>query len=369
MVVGLYGNNSHTGECLEESNRYAQAYAQLLEDGKYEELGGLLFSWENACEMSEPMFRARALQLIEEGMFPGILARHDMLDLAIAFEIRYQLIETQSHESRQEYYDLYPGYFGYVPLNSRFDRQTRQMAQQLKQREGHNEMASLFLKLYTGETQAFFEALQQKDPAHSMLHTQYAERVAYFRGKPEFNMGVQAGAWFPFDDLSAIGTKPSLGITLGVKWGGNHLDGVFEFRFGNTPERFGFMVQDTLVHTRKYLGGYAGFEYSRLLFSQAASRWELFGALGYDIIEMTEDKRNPEKQFFGSMVFAAGPSYRYVFPNRSWINVRVGYQLLNHSHEQGTPLGGNAVAIRIVYGFWENARKTQNLKRLGVTDW
>ena len=358
-------NNS----CAEKAQEYAEEFAAMLRDNRREDMPHVLFAWEQDCGITEPVFRARALQLIQEGVFPGSLESESMLDHAIAFEIRYRLIEDETAETRQTYFEHHASYFGYVPVHGNFDRQTLRQATALQNRMSDEGLAGLFLKLYSGQTEAFFAELKSGRFESTSLGRAYRERVDELKKKPELNVGLQAGGWFPMGNLSATGNHPSLGLILGLRKGMYYLDANFDFRFGNTSQDVFIVVKDTLVATRNHQGGYGGLELSRVFLQNPRSQWEWYAGAGYNLIEIVEDAREPERQSFGSWAFQTGPSFRWFFPNRTWLNVRAGFVMLNHKHDRGTPLDGNAFQLRIVYGFSENPSKSENLKRLGFTHW
>ncbi|MFN2396000.1 MAG: hypothetical protein ABR597_09970 [Bacteroidales bacterium] len=358
-----------SAKCAEGAENFSVEVTKAMLDGNDETLAELLFTWEQECGLTEPVFRARALQLIADGRFPGPLDESLLLEKAVAFEIRYRINTEESPSVRDFFYEEYEEYFGYVPLNEDFDRQTLRIANRLKNQVDKNTLEYRLLELYSGNTESFFLALKEGGFAETPLARDYNKRVAELLKLPEINLGVRAGTWFPMSDLDILGVHPALGVNLGIKKNRNYLDAIFDIRFGKAANPVTLVVQDTLVTTSNFQGAYMGLEWSRVLVKGTGYEIELFAGAGYDVIDLIEEGQDPERQTFGSVAAYFGPSYRYIFANRTWLSLRPGFYLLNHKHEGGSSFKGNAWSFSIVFGFSDNARKTENLRRLGFERW
>ncbi len=356
-------------ECQLHAAGYAAQFADLIKNENYSEMPGLLLQWEQICNESEPLFRARVLYLISERRFTEILNEQPILDNAIAFEIRHKLMREAEMQDIDDYFQLYPDYFGFVPMNSDFDRQTQQWARRLQSNVASGNLSYLFLQLWEGQTATFFKTLKAGYFQDTNLAKEYNEKLKENLSLPEFNLGLSAGIWVPTGDLSIIGYHPSIGINLGAKTQNTYWDAIFEFRYGNAHQDVEITVRDSLVTTRNYQGGYLGLEISHIIKRFASETLEIFAGGGYDIIDIVEDELDPQRQTFGSMALHVGIGYRLHFSNRSWLSIKPGYYFLNHKHATGSSLDGNALSLRLIFGFTENARKSENLKRLGVQQW
>lgn len=338
-------------------------------DGDDEALGLLLFAWEQECGLTEPVFRARALQLIAAGQFQGALEGTSILEQAIVFEIRYRLIAEKSPAERADYYAFHKDFFGYVPINEDFDRQTMRQAARLINRVTPGTIEYFMLEMYAGEPERFFAALRDGEFQESTLAAEYRNRRDELLRLPEFNIGIRAGMWFPMADLDILGSHPSLGVNVGLKKGWNYFDAVFDFRFGKTGNPVSIVLQDTLVKTSNFQGGYLGAEWSRVLVQGSDYNIELFAGVGYDLIELVEDGQDPDRITFGSFSFSFGPAYRYIFSNRTWLSIRPTFSVLEHNNPGGSSFAGNAWSLTVSFGYSDNPRKSEGLKRLGYIRW
>ncbi|MFW5687659.1 MAG: hypothetical protein ACOCXV_01915, partial [Bacteroidota bacterium] len=307
VITGL-GQSTTPVNCQQAAQQYSEDYIAFLK-GTKENVAILLFEWEQACGVTEPLFRARALQLLAEDNFPGMLHEKDMLDMALAFRTRYEIMQDEDSEQTEDYYTAFPEYFGHIPLNCKFDRQTHRYAKNLLSQFAPGTLEYAFLSLYSGEVSYLFELLSRQHWADIPLSREYEERVSFYSNKPEFNFGLASSLWIPGADLTVIGPKPALGIFVGVKKNQYYLNGVFEMRFGKTNEPFALHLRDTLVSTRNHQGGFLGVELGGIFWSLKGGKFSIGGGVtgGYDIIDIVEDTQTPVRQTFGSFSFRVGP--------------------------------------------------------------
>ena len=368
LIYGPVYAQNPSENCAEKAENYSVEVAKAMLDGDDETLAGLLFAWEKECGLTEPVFRARTLQLIASDQFPGVLEGVPMLEQAIAFEIRYRLIAEKSPAERADYFAFHKDYFGYVPINEDFDRQTMRQAARLLNRVLPGTIEYRLLEMYAGEPESFFAGLRDGEFEETSLAAEYRNRRDELLRLPEFNIGIRTGMWFPMGDLDILGTHPSLGVNVGVKKGRNYFDAVFDFRFGKTAYPVSIVLQDTL-ETSNFQGGFLGMEWSRVLVQGSDYNLEIFAGLGYDLIDLVEDGQDPGRRSYGSLSFSFGPAYRYIFSNRTWLSIRPAFSFLDYNNPGGNSFAGNAWLFTIAFGYSDNPRKSEGLKRLGYSRW
>lgn len=351
--------------CRDSAVVYADRMLSMIEEGRFSDAKSFTYLWKQQCGMNEPLFRATALLLIKTGDFPGFLEEEDLLDFAIAWEIRYRIMVNQDQDIRDDYYQVHEAYFGFIPFNSSFDRRTRTMARELLRDAAHSSLSMAFLRLYSDEPDDFFLMLKEKNIDYQPLIDTYQQRVLSFQKLPEFNLGISTGLWHPSNHLSSIGLKPAIGVLLGIKWENLMINGLFQVRFGNTQQPIEILMQDTLTSTRTFQGGFGGIEFSYQLLAIQNHRAGISLAVGFDLIELIDRGQDASRTTFYSPVFQSGVYWGYVFRNRTMVSVHPAYAFLNHTNQPGSSLAGNALLLNLVFSFSENARKTENLKRLG----
>jgi hypothetical protein len=353
--------------CESRSPMYANAFAMHLQNRNLFSMEEVLEQWVQDCGYKEPVFRAAVLVQIMKGEFPVMAGEPDFLNQAIAYEIRYKLIENEDQKTRDEYFAVYREYFGYVQINSNFDRSTIQISRELLASfRDKNDLTYAFLTLFAGNTKEFFQLLKNDQYPETTVSDDFHKRVASLKRKPEFNFGIHTGIWFPSGDLQVIGNKPIVGVFTGISRLHSTINVLFEMRFGNTASPFLINVKDTLVETRIHHGSYLGLEGNHIVIKHKKVRLGFFVSAGYNVIDIIEEALLvPERQTFGSWSVQAGPFADIVFGNRTRMGIKPAYIFLDHHHNEGSSLEGNAFVLKLVFGYSENARKYVNLRRMG----
>ncbi len=365
MTISVNAEESMQNDCASQSKFLADEFLVKLQQGDTAGITKALGEWESLCGLTEPLFRARLLYHYSLDNSITLADSAKLLDFAIAFDVRQNLINQDDIKARDDYFALYPEYFGHIPIDGNFDRQTRLIAQTMKFRAPANTPVGALVRMYAGETASFFQTLKNGGMKETRLAHEYAERVRTLQRMPEYNFGLQLGAWVPHGDLTVIGIRPLLGVYAGVALKNTSINATFGLRMGQSSNPFKMTVKDTLVSTRHHQGGFLGLELIQYMITGSHTRWGVFATGGYDLIDMVETIRNPTRQTFGSWALHTGFRGEYIRENRSRITFKASYTLLNHKHDKGSPLGGNALEFSVGMGITDNPRRNETLKRLG----
>ncbi len=352
-------------QCENLSVGYAMQVSQEIAQANFDNLPPVLMVWQQSCGAIEPLFRARTLLMIHDGVLTRENEPENLLEMAINFEIRNGLMDDEDVEKRDDYFETYRDYFGYVPVNSPFDRETRKLANTMLAEGQYDDLAKALLTLYSGRTHDFFQILKKGELEGTVLQESYRKRVKELRGKPEFNLGISSGIWMPTSDLQALGNKPFAGVLVGVKRGRWAVNASFEMRFGTAGDEVFIHSRDTITRAKHYQGGFLGLEATGLVLETGRFRSGLFLTTGFDITDLVEEGQDPRGKTLYSPAIATGFFLGYAFPNRTQLAIKPGIQFLNYKNDGGTPLSGNAITLRLVFSYSDNASRTQGLKRLG----
>lgn len=372
LIIGLSSSYSQSREdienCRKISREYASNLAQALDNEDFKSIPEILFLWEQSCKMNEPLFRARVLHLIYEGKKPDLLYDpREALQMAINYRIRVDLSEDEDPEALQEYYEIYPDIFGYVEPGGMFDQETHHWARYLLRNRERDSLSLAFLRLYAGNEVSFFKELRSGSVRQTLLGEAYYQKAEELIDLPDFKYGVQSGLWIPFNDLGVIGPHPELGFFLGIEGASLATNASFGFRFGRTSEEISITVRDTITQTRNYQGGQLGFEFTGKFLNMRQHTTGLSVGGGIDIIDLVDESlQEPSRLTYISPYISFSLDYRYTFENRTWMRLGAGYHLLYHKSKErmDSPLTGDALMIRLSFGFSNNERKYQNLERM-----
>jgi hypothetical protein len=354
-----------TIDCSREAVIYSKAFIQHFQLKQYDLAEDVLYQWEQECALSEPIQRARLLLLIQNNRLSQQTEPPFLFEAAVAYANRQDLIDHENPAVRDLHYADNIHYYGYIIPDGDFDRFTRKLAEQLLTQQGQNNLAVSFLHLYSGNSTEFFLQLKQGSFPQTELSKDYHQKVKMLKRMPEFNFGLGTGLWIPGGNLAVLGIKPMVNIYAGMKFQNTTFNIIADIRFGKSKELFEMDIKDTLIQTRNHQGAFFGLQLSRILLRTASIHYGILASAGIDVIDIVEDRQYAQRQMHTSWGFQTGVFAEYIFANRSRLTLTPGYHFINHQNNRGTAMDGNAFILRITYGLSENARRNQNLARLG----
>ncbi len=370
IVNGLRANDKPQFDFKNERNsHYASEFMRYYNEGKQDSVALTLRLWEAETGMNEVAFRAYALHLISNNDFPGHLVYHDLLENAIAWEIRYDLI-FDKEKDKDDYFQTHPSFFSYIPIGSEFDQFSINAARTLIKQLDEETLAYAFARLYAGDVDDFFQMISEGKYSNTIIADEYNEKLEELYKLPETHLAINFGSWIPQSSLSVVGLKPSLGLKLGRWYSRFRMDLSFNVRFGDAANAVDIPLTDTLMlEVKNFIGGRAAIEASYNVFNSQPSSIDFFIGGGYEWIEMVKSGQDRRGKVFTSPTVSSGFIYRYFFPNRMSIGIATAYHMLWFENPGGTAFDGNAFSIALQIGLSENPKKKIGLNRFGIKYW
>lgn len=348
---------------------YSNKFKHLYDERKHDSLALLMRMWEAETGMHEALFRAHSLYLISINDFPGHLVHHDLLEHAIAWEIRYDLMYSKE-KNKDDYFQTHPSYFSFIPIGSEFDQFTINAARRQLTRLPENSLAYAYAKLYAGDTEEFFTMISEGKYSGTALDEEYRQKLKELYKMPETHLAINTSAWLPRGNLTAIGYKPSIGVEIGRWFPKFKLDMSFDIRFGKSANSIDIALTDTIMlAVDNFIGARAALKGSFNIYKKQSSHIDLSFEGGYEWFEMAKSGQDRRGRSFATPAAGAGVIYRYFFPNRFNIGITANYNMLWFENPGGTALDGSAFTLGLQFGFTENPRKKIGLNRFGINYW
>ena len=209
---------------------------------------------------------------------------------------------------------------------------------------------SFLCRVYTGEIRYPDEylSLRTAPPDNSAFLVRWYNRPH----KLGFVLTLSSGIWAPTGHLSLLGVHPSFNYGLGVRTFHNEFDIDVALRFGNTPNPYIILRNDTLMSRTYYDGGNVSFNYTRYLIHH--TRWEIgvSGGAGIDFMDFTSGSTTPDWSPTEITCFDLNFGFRYnwYFSRHGFLGLVARYHFLGYSNPGGSPFDGNAATIDIIVG-------------------
>ena len=172
---------------------------------------------------------------------------------------------------------------------------------------------------------------------------------------PNSDFGIFTGAWTPTGNASVLGTHPFIGLKIGAIKKKFEFGVLEEFRFLRSSNDYQVVYDNNLVITHQFfsalISGYLNYTLKQKL------RYELLaiGGVGYDALNpITKDPpKYPHTLTIGRFNKNLGLGWRYHPGKRNlspYVGIECVYNFVDYSNNNGTPLDGNTISIRLVYG-------------------
>jgi hypothetical protein len=214
---------------------------------------------------------------------------------------------------------------------------------------------SFLCRVYTGEIRYPDESLSLYLSLQVAPDDNYAflTRWAIRPHRLGFVLTASSGIWAPTGHLSLLGVHPSFNFGFGARTVHNEFDIDAALRFGNSPNPYIILRNDTLMSRTYYDGGNFNFNYTRYLIHH--TRWEvgISGGAGIDYMDFTSG--NPPTADWSPTEITSfdlnfGFRYNWYFSKHGFLGLVARYHFLSYNNPGGSPFDGNGATIDIIVG-------------------
>lgn len=345
--------------CDDVAMNSSEWFAVYVQEGQYDSARMVLDFWEENCGVSEPVQRANILLAILFSDFTEEAYDSTILDHVENFGNRVELSQLSNYPENYEYY---AAYFGFVPLNSTFDKVVKGIAEGITPTD---DLERLFCLLYAEKIDAFYRLLQKEKFKGTLVRKEYDKRVGNYKQMTDNHTSIALGTYVPTYDAALLGVHPSIGLSTGIKMKRLTLGVAMDFRFGATKENYRVLKSDTLT-TDYFFGAYVGLDMVYQLLKRERNELLVLSGIGVDGFDTEFSSSNDEDIVsVASLNLNAGLMYRWYLSNRKYIGISYRYNVVNYNHDKIIEdLTGNFHSVAISFGWLNNPAKHTALNRL-----
>lgn len=322
----------------------------LLNENQTLEVYEFLDYWESNCGEIEQIFRLRTILDIKGRNFNISGINSETLDFLIAYKMQLNLVRDSINNStpiEKEYF---------VNLDS-YDKMTQELA---RNAISNNIDEQLLLDFYAADDPSYDEI--KNAPETCRLRQVYDDFYGKFFTSAidilEFRYLVMVGGIYHLDDLSIFGTRPSFGGIMGFALKRHSLDFLIDLRFGPSDQTYSFVFQNELLTRDNYTSFYTGGEYTYNFLSTRRLNIGISGGLGYEWIypyNPSDDDLDDDSVRLPSFNRNVGLGFEYKYGKKGhFFGIQLRYHWADYKNTGGTPLKGNYLNLRVVWGKREN---------------
>jgi len=315
----------------------------------------ILTIWENRCGINEPILRLKILQHIHSKAFAGTaLYQRYLDDFASTFKNRIAASRESDYHKTFEYNNIY---FDYVPLQSKFDKWTKTIAQNLlkKQQKGTSEY--LFCLLLSEEIEKFEAERKLKAYKDNFVATHISDKE-YDVLKDEVKINFIIGAWIPLGKLKpTFTTSPLLGFHSGFNFSNSvkiEIGAEFRLHIDNKP--FQIEAEGTATEVKSKVGFVVGFWFSKEFKLKRNMLLGMVGGIGIGILD-TDLKKNSNDDSNNYAIetadFSLGVNVRRRISRSIDIGLNLSYHYApyNWDSQLVSNLGNQYLSLSLILGY------------------
>jgi hypothetical protein len=347
-------------DCEDIAMNCSELFVQFIESNQLDSAEIVLDFWEGNCGVREPVNRGRILL----SMITSELTE-TLYDSTVFQDIDNFITRTEfsKRSDYRENYEYYAPYYGFIPLNSYYDRKTKEIAKRTKNHD--NDLERLFSLLYAEKVDEFYYQLQDSVYEDYIVRKEYDKEIKELKKLPDGHFDISLGAFVPTSNADLLGVHPTLGFSGGIKFKKITYDLTIDMRFGSTKNEYTVLRPDTFT-TDYFFGAYFGIDLSYDLLRYKRSELLLLAGVGMDGFDTeftNSDTRRAVSVFSGNL--NGGLMYRCYYNDKNYIGISYQYNLVDYNSDKIVDdLTGNFHSIAISFGGLSNPIKQEGFKRL-----
>jgi len=335
---------------------------EYYENENYDTLQAIMNFWENKCGQSDEFIRCRILLSIDNNTFTEDLYDASIISTVLFYKRRASALDYSAEETDSSHY--WTEYF----VVDNLDRFTFELSKKLLDRADLSITEIFFLRMFSNDFNNTFQMLTREEFNDTKIQEYYYREIGNSKQKVVGHGDVLAGVWIPLDNLSIVGTHPSIGFRGGLMYRKLTADATLGLRFGKSPNEYQVQMNDSIWNTTHFLGVYIGLDLGYELFRFENISFNLIGGIGYDAFDALEVNETcsceTSRKSLGSLNLNIGLGNKYYIKNWNYIGVDLKYNIVDYNNPNGTDLSGNAITLNVIFGFIGGKFQDRRLQEL-----
>jgi hypothetical protein len=161
------------------------------------------------------------------------------------------------------------------------------------------------------------------------------------------------GMWIPTGRDRVLGSHPLLGINFG-QWINRFMwDFNLEFQLGGTSTAYNVIYNGVPTTSNHYGGNYIGLNFGYSLVSVKKSVVYLTGGIGGTGFVAVKGDNDHDALSINSFTTNCGLGLHHFSKKGNLFGAMLLYNFVDYQNPGGTPMDGNAVTLRLIYGGFE----------------
>lgn len=357
-----------TLDCAGVSTLCQQTIPTLFFEGYPDSLLDLVYYWEDACGLAEPITRTLLLGAIWDGAFDEELYADEIIDFLIWYRDpqRDQPIDGDVDPDLASGGVANPADF--TPVRAQFDAFTTDLADQLLPHVPPGTVELFFCLFYSGSEEAALVLLEGPALKGTYLKRIYEwelERLDIQRETMELYWTT--GFWKPTGNLDLVGHHFNVGLMGERRYNPGFWRFAGELMLGRSKNPYQVNQPEIRARSDRFNAFSGVFEGGYRPWQSGSQGADIFAGFGLEGLIPFMDVEDDQSILLFNVKALLGIGYRFSFgAHHKWI---VGADLkrewVSDRNDEGTPLGGGAWSFRLSFGYNRNHDLDRRLRALG----
>lgn len=354
--------NQIVPDCYDVAINSQKIISRFYAEGDLDSAEAVLEYWEQQCDRNDEMIFGRILFDIANDRFHED-KYGNLLQIMLTGNSTLDYIETYKSEGLH----VHPSQSSMLMANLEYYNFTGSYSKRLLE-DGteRKKIESDILNFFSGNREPFVNGLKQKQ-YEGKLQASYNQMIDDLTYNSGYFLTLYGGMWSPTGNLSKLGNKPELGFTFGGFEGRFGAEIIVGFRFVNSPVNYSIRDEDSVYQDNHFTSVTLGVQGYYSLLKNLRHDLSVTTGVAYDEITIVpaDEDDDVENVSTRTLNVNLGFQYRYYFDYKDYLGIDIRYSVLDFHNHINDELSGNAISLRLIYGFTSSDRKKQQLKLLG----
>lgn len=325
---------------------------------QWDSLGYLVEYYNTNCSVSNHFKHFGLLNAISTGNFqrekyPNII---DLLGHYTDNSNPQITLWDYSPNSRPAYYKAHEEYYDFL----------QEWAGQELKKPAEDVVANDILKVYAGDDKLFLQDLMSGDYKDDQVQGKFDAKFEELIYGDEIYVDLITGVWIPQGNISRLGVHPVIGAGAGVYRNKMRFGGNISIGFLKAPEPYKVQRDDSIFVDDYYANFNIAAEAYRSLYRDLRNDISFGVGIGYSGItfHIYENTGEYQAENLNSFNFNVGLGYTFYYNYQHYFRLEGRYNFLNYHNGINNNLSGDALEIRLIFGFTDNDSKKEAMSRL-----
>ncbi len=344
-------------DCYSIGYNLMRLIPQYHEQQKWDSLGYMVEYYNQHCEMSDHFKHFELLNAISTSNF--IRSDYPKL-LSILNHYHYNSTTRisgwdQPEQTRLAWLTAHRKYYEF--LNS--------WAKEELLHPPTNQLQKDILIAYSGDELPLLEKLKSDNYSDALTQQEFNNVLMETVYGDEFSFDLFTGVWIPHAKLNRLGSHPLVGFTASGYTNKMRYSAGASFRFLKAANEYMVRRDDSIFVDDYFFSFNIGIDAYRSLYRDLRSDISVGAGIAYDGITFhVYEGEEYEAENLSSPNFHLGMAYTFYYNYQNYVRLEGRYSFLNYQNHINANLSGNALEIRLIFGFSDNHSRKMMAKRL-----